>query len=94
MNIEDYFGTSLLIVLVIYTIWWVAYLLKKKGVKQKDFIQLLPLLLLALYSYIWYIGLSNHSFVHRWTTYQLQAVALFAYLGGTLWLLGKNEGDG
>ena len=40
----------------------------------------LPILFVALYPYIWYLVMSNHSQIHYWYTYRAQLVALFAGL--------------
>ena len=37
-------------------------------------------LLVAFAPYIWYLVLSNHSYVHFWFTYRLQAVSITAIL--------------
>ncbi|MDO4261034.1 MAG: hypothetical protein Q4C82_03055 [Eubacteriales bacterium] len=43
----------------------------------------LPMLLVALYPYVWYLVMSNHSQIHYWYTYRAQLVALF---GGLMFL--------
>lgn len=39
-----------------------------------------PILFIALYPYIWYMVMSNHSQIHFWYTYRAQLVALFGVL--------------
>lgn len=41
---------------------------------------LLPLAIVALLPYFWYLALPNHSFVHSWFTYRAQMVTLAALL--------------
>lgn len=39
-----------------------------------------PLLGLCAYPYLWYVVMANHSQIHYWFTYRLQAISLFALL--------------
>ncbi len=46
---------------------------------RKDFLKRsLPFLFVAVYPYVWYFVLSNHSQLHYFYTYRIQAITLFA----------------
>lgn len=40
-------------------------------------VSVVPLLLVSLLPYIWFIGASNHSEIHYWFTYRDQIISLF-----------------
>lgn len=42
--------------------------------------QFYPILIVSLFPYIWFYVLSNHSQVHFWMTYRIQAITVFAVL--------------
>lgn len=75
----------LLIAAVVLMIW-------KKLKDLKTVGAYLPILIVALYPYVWYLIMSNHSQIHYWFTYRAQLVALF---GGVVFLvsvLREQEG--
>ena len=63
----------ILIVAVVLIIW-------RKLKDWKTVGAYLPILFVALYPYIWYLVMSNHSQIHYWYTYRAQLAALFAGL--------------
>ncbi len=44
--------------------------------------RLMPMALVALYPYLWYTVLANHSQIHAWFTYRAQMLTAFAILAG------------
>ena len=63
----------ILIVAVVLIIW-------RKLKDWKTVGAYLPILFVAVYPYIWYLVMSNHSQIHYWYTYRAQLAALFAGL--------------
>ena len=55
-------------------------ILVKKLKDKKTIAACLPIGLVALYPYIWYLVMSNHSQIHFWYTYRAQLVTLFGIL--------------
>lgn len=47
---------------------------------KRVIVSLLPLLLIALYPYIWYLIMTNHSHIHHFFTYRNQIISLFCLL--------------
>ena len=39
-----------------------------------------PLAILALLPFLWYMAMGNHSYIHHWFTYRMLAVSTFAIL--------------
>lgn len=67
--------------------WWivcivVAILLIFNLIKHQKFHyqRMLLFLIIALMPYVWYLLLANHSYVHWWFTYRLQAVSVVSLL--------------
>ena len=53
----------------------------------------LPMLIVTLYPYVWYLVMSNHSQIHFWYTYRAQLVALFGGLVFLASILREKEND-
>ena len=58
----------------------IILILVKKLKDKKTIAASLPIGLVALYPYIWYLVMSNHSQIHYWYTYRNQVLTLFAGL--------------
>lgn len=65
-NIGYFLGLLLLVLLFSY--------------KKINAHKLLPLIVIAIMPYVWYLILSNHSGIHYWFTYRAQSVTLFSVL--------------
>ena len=94
MNVQDggvitwsKIALLVLVVVVILVLW-------KKLKDKKTVFACVPMLLVALYPYIWYLVMSNHSQIHFWYTYRAQLVTMF---GGLVFIAsilktGQKEG--
>ncbi len=80
-----YYGKIGLALLILWLIAVVAVMIIKK--KQFDWKKSVLFLAIAILPYVWYLVLANHSYWHFWMTYRIQAISLFAILGGTLLML-------
>ena len=58
----------------------VILILVKKLKDKKTIAASLPIGLVALYPYIWYLVMSNHSQIHYWYTYRAQVLTMFGIL--------------
>lgn len=56
----------------------VIVILKRKAVKTNFDGNIFYLLIVGLFPYIWYFGMSNHSQIHYYFTYRTQIVTVFA----------------
>ena len=81
-NFRVYFSRLILICIAIYTIAIIILIIKRRKINNKNLI--IPLLLIAITPYVWYLILSNHSYIHSYMTFRIQAITLFAYLSMTL----------
>ena len=94
MNVQDggiitwsKIALLVLVVVVILVLW-------KKLKDKKTVLACVPMLLVALYPYLWYLVMSNHSQIHFWYTYRAQLVTMF---GGLVFIAsilrtGQKEG--
>lgn len=89
-NFELYFNKYVLGLLTIYVIIWAILMIKHRN-KNIKIAQLLPFILISVLPYMWYIALTNHSGIHYWMTYRIQAVSLFAWLAISLKMLDFEE---
>lgn len=62
-----------------------------RSINRRYFQLLLPLAIVALLPYLWYLALPNHSFVHSWFTYRAQMVTLAALLVAVWELIVTSE---
>ncbi len=82
-NFSIYFNNIVLTMLVVYLIIYALNLIKHID-KTKSKKCIIPLALISILPYVWYIVLSNHSDIHSWMAYKIQAVTLFGILSTTL----------
>ena len=91
-NIDFYFGVSGKIMMLAYTAYVaIKIFINRKKYHKKDFLKLIPIAMLVVAPYAWYAGLSNHSAIHTFFTFRIQAVTLVAYLSGTLWFIEQGN---
>ena len=91
-NFSAFYGTIGKIILAIYLAFFAfKVFINRKQYKKKDYLQLVPIAVLFIMPYVWYLGLSNHSFIHVSFTYRAQAFSLFMLLSGTIWFLEKPQ---
>lgn len=65
---------------------------KRARVRRGILISLLCLLFIALFPYLWYIALSNHSYVHYWFTFRAQIVTVVAIGFAACLMLRTHDG--
>lgn len=78
-NLSLIFQTPFLkLLIVIGIIWLILCVIYRPQLKY--WLSYLPILMISIYPYIWYLALSNHSQVHYWMTYKIQAITVFGIL--------------
>lgn len=78
-NFQYYFNkTAIAILCVVVIIWIVAIIFKRKKLKEIGFV--IPLLIIALFPYVWYLILAEHSLRHAFFTFRIQSITSFALL--------------
>lgn len=80
MNVQDdgiitWSKVALVVLIVI-----LALIIWRKLKDMKTVGAYVPILIVALYPYIWYLVMSNHSQIHYWYTYRAQLVTMFGGL--------------
>ncbi len=89
-NFVQYFSKIVLICLAVYLIIWIIVAIRKK-IHPRKMLPMLLFAILAVFPYIWYAVLSNHSYIHYWMTYRIQAITMFSLLAGSLYCLDFNK---
>ena len=79
INIEYLNNAVLLLFGILIVFIWIIALVKRRK-KIKDMKKAIPLIILAIYPYIWYAVIAGHSTVHAFFTYRAQAIMIFGIL--------------
>ncbi len=83
-NIKYLYNTVLLLIGIIIAVVWVIIFVKKlknKEIKNiKSLKMIIPLIIIAIYPYLWYAVVAGHSTIHAFFTYRIQAITIFAGL--------------
>lgn len=79
VNIDVLFSNVLQKMFIGIAILWIVILSKKRK-KLKECKMIIPLVILAIYPYIWYIIFAGHSKIHAFFTFRLQLISLIAIL--------------
>ena len=93
MNVQDggvISWSKVVVVIMIVTLFLVLW---KKLKDWRTILAYVPILLVAVYPYIWYLVMSNHSQIHYWYTYRAQLVTLFGILMFIACVLRENTGE-
>lgn len=80
-NFEVYFNkyTVLLTTLFLLVLGIIVKVKRFKLNKIKIY-DIIPFLLIIISPYLWYLILTNHSYIHYWMTYRIQGISLFCLL--------------
>lgn len=81
----DGFVIKLFIIALI--IWLILFLISKR----QNIIDVLPILVIAVYPILWYIILANHSYMHFWFTYRSLGVTVFSVLSFMMYLIDIDK---
>lgn len=69
-------GFIIKLFIIVLIIWFILFIVSKR----KNIIDILPILVISIYPILWYIVLTNHSYMHFWFTYRSLGVTVFAIL--------------
>lgn len=69
-------GFIIKLFIIVLIIWFILFIVSKR----KNVIDILPILVISIYPILWYIVLTNHSYMHFWFTYRSLGVTVFAIL--------------
>lgn len=83
-NIDKYIeGIDIKLILMIIVLTLILFIIMKK----KNSINMLPTLIVAFYPIVYYLVMTNHSFIHFWFTYRNLTVSCFAILSFILYTI-------
>lgn len=91
-NLEIYFNSIAIGILFIYTVIFIINLIKNRN-NIKECFRKIPLLVIACMPYMWYFVFANHSSIHAFFTFRLQAITMFAilsFMANSFELYNKN----
>lgn len=91
LNVQDNGLISWSKVVFLILIIVIALMVWKKLKDKKTILAYVPILFVAMYPYIWYLVMSNHSQIHYWYTYRTQLVALFGVLVFVVSILREKD---
>ena len=90
-NFELYFNKFTIIYIIGVLIYYLKNIIKKNINKKFEYQKIIPLIIIAIFPYIWYSFLTNHSFMHSWMTYRIQSITLFSITAILIGTLKKYE---
>lgn len=82
INMETFFTRCNVLLLALLLVWLGVRALRART-GTRGWIRALPVAAVALYPFVWYLAVQNHSNIHYWMTYKLLSVTAFgscAYL--------------
>lgn len=74
---------------IIGIVWLILCIVYRPQLKY--WLSYLPILIVSTYPYIWYLVLSNHSQVHFWMTYKIQAITVFGVLTYCILIISNSN---
>lgn len=77
-NVEQFWNTPVKCILVICFIVIIGAIVTKKISMKIDFKHALPLFIVALYPFVWYGVIRNHSAIHYWMTHRNLSITILA----------------
>jgi len=75
--------------IVLFLIWIVTFILYRKDFKK--ILNIIPLLIISVFPYGWYLILGNHSDIHYWFTYRIQIITVFCIMASMVYCIDKNK---
>jgi len=91
-NIKFLYNTVLFALILLITIIWLIVMVKNRK-KIRDMKIVIPLLVVAIYPYVWYAVLAGHSTIHAWFTYRLQTIAVLGILSSMIECVDEKKID-
>lgn len=93
INMETFFTRSNVLLLALLLVWQGVRALRMRT-GAKGWIRALPVGAVALYPFVWYLAVQNHSNIHYWMTYKLLSVTAFSLCAYLLAVAPEKEPKG
>lgn len=91
-NIEVYKNGYYIVIMSLIGIYYIVRLIKAKDNLTIDKVkETIPLLLIGITPFLWYIFASNHSYIHFFMTYRILFIFFFAIMCSLEYLITKKE---
>lgn len=91
-NLKMIINVPNILMIIIYNIYILYKAYKTQDSRtNKEYLKIIPFLIIAVIPLVWYIFTRNHSFIHGWFTYRSLAVTVFAFLIGITKILIKDK---
>lgn len=93
INMETFFTRSNVLLLALLLVWLGVRALRMRT-GAKGWLRALPVGAVALYPFVWYLAVQNHSNIHYWMTYKLLSVTAFSLCAYLLAVAPEKEPKG
>ena len=93
VNMETFFMGSNVLLLALLLAWLGVRALRMRT-GAKGWLRALPVGAVALYPFVWYLAVQNHSNIHYWMTYKLLSVTAFSLCAYLLAVAPEKEPKG
>lgn len=93
INMETFFTRSNVLLLALLLAWLGVRALRMRT-GAKGWLRALPVAAVALYPFVWYLAVQNHSNIHYWMTYKLLSVTAFSLCAYLLAVAPEKEPKG
>lgn len=93
INMETFFTRSNVLLLALLLAWLGVRALRMRT-GAKGWLRALPVAAVALYPFVWYLVVQNHSNIHYWMTYKLLSVTAFSLCAYLLAVAPEKEPKG
>ena len=93
INMETFFTRSNVLLLALLLAWLGVRALRMRT-GAKGWLRALPVAAVALYPFVWYLAVQNHSNIHYWMTYKLLSVTAFSLCAYLLAVAAEKEPKG
>lgn len=90
INMETFFTRSNVLLLALLLAWLGVRALRMRT-GAKGWLRALPVAAVALYPFVWYLAVQNHSNIHYWMTYKLLSVTAFSLCAYLLAVAPEKE---
>ncbi|HIS41382.1 MAG TPA: hypothetical protein IAC11_00675 [Candidatus Limiplasma pullicola] len=90
INMETFFTRSNVLLLALLLAWLGVRALRMRT-GAKGWLRALPVASVALYPFVWYLAVQNHSNIHYWMTYKLLSVTAFSLCAYLLAVAPEKE---
>ena len=80
-NVNVYFNKYTILLTTMFVIVLGVFVkIRKFRINKIKIYDIIPLLMILISPYLWYLILTNHSYIHCWMTYKIQGICLFSLL--------------